>query len=530
MYLDIFYLKNKYPKIYRFFEMLPGILIVLSISFVFGGYFFVINSKENFGFLVIAISFFLVFLFVWRVIKWIEYLITTFIAMISLASYEKIDYKKILFWKPTNQNEKFLAKKILTDKKASDIFHRVVIPTYNESYEIIRSTFLALKNSDYDKKKLIVTLHWEAAKKDHFLSYIEKIKEEFWDIFWFFWYTIHALQPWEVVWKWANIKFWVKKILPQVLEFAKTDTSNIVQTTIDADNQVAKNYFLVLTYTYLCTKDRKYKAFQPMVYFFNNFWQVPFFSQLLAMQNTIWVVFNSMKDLGVKNFSSHAQPLDWLIELDFRSNQTIVEDGHQFWRSYFWFDWKYEVVPVYAKIFHDATSNTNFLTTAKAQYSQMRRWSHWAEDLPYIACAWLEKKGKVPFWRTFYEFIKHIESTINWSTMHIFIFFWIVVTMIKDINFSSYLWLGSTVSLAIKLTSVLSYFLLVMMIFIMPWADIKNKAIRFISFLKFLIGYMIFFWPILFIFSWLPALQTQIWMLFWKKIKSFNVTEKIRKN
>ena len=530
MSLDIFYLKNKYPKIYRFFEMLPWITIILSMIFVFGWYFYVVSSKDTFSPLVIIISFFLIFLFTWRVIKWIEYLITTFIAIFSLSQSEKTDYRTILFGKPKTNDQKFLAKKILKDKKPNDIWHWVVIPTYNESYEIIRSTFLALQDSDYDKKKMIVTLHWEGTKKEHFLSYIPKLQAEFEDVFWFFGYTLHNLQPWEVVWKWANIKFWVKKILKEVLDFTKTDPSNIIQTTIDADNQVWKNYFLVLTYTYLCSKNRKHKAFQPMVYFFNNFWQVPFFSQLLAMQNTIWVIFNSMKDLWVKNFSSHAQGLDALIELDFRSNQTIVEDWHQFWRSYFGFNGKYEVVPVYAKIYHDATSNTNFFTTAKAQYNQLRRWSHWVEDLPYIATAWLERKDKIPFWRTFYEFIKHLESTINWSTMHIFILFWIVVTMLRDIKFSSYVWLGSAVSLAINITSVFSYFLLIMIIAIMPWSELKNRKDRIWSFFKFMIWYLVFFWPILFIFSGLPALQTQLSFLFWKQMKKFNVTEKIRKD
>lgn len=529
MVLDIFYLQKKHSKLFRFFERLPWVIIICSIILIIWGYFYVISSKEQFSILVIIIAFFLLFLFIWRVIKWIEYLITVFIAIFHLSKTEKTNFNNILFSKPKNSYEKFLAKKMFKDKNAKDIYHRVVIPTYNEEYEIIRSTFLALKNSDYDKKKLIVTLHWEWAKKEHFMSYIEKIKDEFENIFWFFDYSIHYLQPWEVVWKWANIKFWVKHLLPKVLEFAKTAPSNIIQTTIDADNQVARNYFSVLTYTYLCTKDRKHKAFQPMVYFFNNFWQVPFFSQLLAMQNTIWIVFNSMKDMWVKNFSSHAQPLDWLIELDFRSNQTIVEDGHQFWRSYFWFDWNYEVVPVYAKIYHDATSNTNFFSTAKAQYNQMRRWSHWVEDLPYIASAWLEKKDRVPFWRTLYEFVKHLESTINWSTMHLFILFWIVVTMIKDINFSSYVGLGMAVSVAISLTSTLSLFLLLMMVVIMPWKDLKNWKKKIFSLVKFLIWYFVLFWPILFIFSGLPALQTQLWFLFGKKIKVFNVTQKVRK-
>jgi hypothetical protein len=106
-------------------------------------------------------------------------------------------------------------------------------------------------------------------------------------------------------------------------------------TTLDADSNVSPHYFAMMTYSYLTQSDRKYKSYQPMIFFFNNFRDVPFFSKMVSMGNSFWIMFNAVKKYGTRNFSTHMQPLDALIELDFWSVQTIVEDGHQFWRSYF---------------------------------------------------------------------------------------------------------------------------------------------------------------------------------------------------
>jgi hypothetical protein len=57
--------------------------------------------------------------------------------------------------------------------------------------------------------------------------------------------------------------------------------------------------------------------------------------------------------------------------------------------------------------------------TAIAQYSQMRRWSHGAEDIPYALCMWIDQKKKLSFWRTLYEWGRLLEGILLWSTLHL---------------------------------------------------------------------------------------------------------------
>ena len=40
----------------------------------------------------------------------------------------------------------------------------------------------------------------------------------------------------------------------------------------------------------------------------------------------MWLFFNAAKKYGTRNFSTHAQPLDALVETEFWSSETIVED------------------------------------------------------------------------------------------------------------------------------------------------------------------------------------------------------------
>ncbi len=69
----------------------------------------------------------------------------------------------------------------------------------------------------------------------------------------------------------------------------------VLVTTLDADNKVDPAYFATLTYTYISTPDRKYASYQPVIFFFNNFWQAPFFSKIVSLFNTFWILFNFTK-------------------------------------------------------------------------------------------------------------------------------------------------------------------------------------------------------------------------------------------
>jgi hypothetical protein len=107
--------------------------------------------------------------------------------------------------------------------------------------------------------------------------------------------------------------------------------------------------------------------------------------RVVATGNSFWNIISSMRPHTLRNFASHSQPMDALVEMDFWSTRTIVEDGHQYWRSYFYFAGNYSVTPIYVPIYQDAVLSDTYTKTLKAQFVQLKRWAYGASDVPYVA-------------------------------------------------------------------------------------------------------------------------------------------------
>jgi hypothetical protein len=239
-------------------------------------------------------------------------------------------------------------------------------------------------------------------------------------------------------------------------------------------------------------------------------------------------MFNAVKKYGTRNFSTHMQPLDALIELDFWSVQSIVEDGHQFWRSYFGFEGRYECIPVYTTVYQDANNNENIFKTAVAQYTQMRRRSHGAEDIPYALCMWIDQKDKLPFGRMLYEWGRLVEGILLRSTLHLVLLGGIGFSLVKDVDINSYISLGAFVGICMKFSYVIMTIVICMQLLFCPWEKLtKIQALK--ELLRFMVLYIPFIGFILVIFSGSPAFHTQFALMIGKPMKKFNVTDKVRK-
>jgi hypothetical protein len=126
-------------------------------------------------------------------------------------------------------------------------------------------------------------------------------------------------------------------------------------------------------------------SFQPIAMFTNNIWDVPAPMRVIATGNSFWNMIVSMRQHILRNFASHAQSLDALVATNFYSTRTVVEDGHQYWRTYFKFDGKHDVFPLFTPIYQDAVLAGSLWRTIKEQFIQLRRWAYGASDVAYVA-------------------------------------------------------------------------------------------------------------------------------------------------
>ena len=126
-------------------------------------------------------------------IRGCEYIVSTTSALFTLKTYEKYNWQNVIHDAQTPQ-ERFLARKMLSDIQTEDVIHRCMIPMYNESAEIVYETVEAIAKSHYDLSRVAVTLQCEGAKEAHAREVIARC-ETLGTQFGFRGATIHFLQP-----------------------------------------------------------------------------------------------------------------------------------------------------------------------------------------------------------------------------------------------------------------------------------------------------------------------------------------------
>lgn len=307
--------------------------------------------------------------------------------------------------------------------KPSEVYNAVIIATYNESREILEPTIEAVLASDYDHRQMIMTIAYEARGGEAIETTVTALQKKYEAKFHSFHIVKHPANiPHEVIGKGGNITY-AGKYLKGYLEKEKIDPEKVLVTTLDADNRPHSTYFSYVTYEFIIHPESRHVAFQPLALFLNNIWDVPAPMRVLATGNSFWNVVNSQRPHMLRNFAAHSQSMAALIDMDFWSVRTIVEDGHQFWRSYFRFDGHYEVVPIYVPIYQDAVLADGYRRTLKAQFIQLRRWAYGASDVAYVAKNVFRKDRSVPKFDGFAKFIRLLESHVSWASSSVILLF-----------------------------------------------------------------------------------------------------------
>lgn len=305
--------------------------------------------------------------------------------------------------------------------RPSDLYNVVIIAAYNEDYEVIEPTVRSLTRTTYDHKKLIVALAYEERGGAEIEATAKRLQKEYKDKFMTFEIVKHPRDlPNEVVGKGGNITY-AGKYMQEWVKNKGIEYKNVLITTLDSDNRPHHSYFDYVAYEYIVNDDRKHLAYQPIALFLNNIWDVPAPMRVVATGNTFWNIISSMRPHIMRNFASHSQPMDALVEMNWWSTRTVVEDGHQFWRSYFFFNGKYSVHPIYIPVYQDAVLDKTYLSSFKAQFIQLRRWMYGASDVPYVAERIFTKKRTVPFWPGFVWFLRNLDGYVTAASVSIIV-------------------------------------------------------------------------------------------------------------
>lgn len=298
---------------------------------------------------------------------------------------------------------------------SSRLRHAVVMACYREDPSIIAASIEALVATQYPTERVLFVLAVEARGGSAMTAAARRLQRRFQGQFAEFLVVVHPDgTPGEVRGKGANITY-AGRVLAARLAAQTIDPANVVVTTLDADNRVHPKYLAYLAHSYLTDPDPLHRSYQPLPLFFNNIWDVPLAIRSISVGSSFWQLTESMRPHRLRNFSAHAQSLAGLLATDFWSVRTIVEDGHQFWRTFFRFHGKHSVAPLFVPIYQDAVlSPRGYLATFRQQYIQKRRWAWGVSDFPYIVTNLIRQPSiGLAGW---VQVLRHLEGHVSWAT------------------------------------------------------------------------------------------------------------------
>ncbi len=307
--------------------------------------------------------------------------------------------------------------------RPSELYQAVIIAAYNEAYDVLQPTIESVVATTYNNKQIIVYLAYEERGGPEIENTAKRLQKEYGSTFAAFEIVKHpANLPNEVVGKGPNITY-AAYSLRDWCDAHAIAHKNVIITTLDSDNRPHPTYFDYVAYEYIVQPDRKHLSYQPVALYFGNIWDAPAPMRVIATGNSFWTIISSMRPHTLRNFAAHSQPLDALSEMDFWSKRSIVEDGHQYWRSYFYFGGNYSVLPIHVPIYQDAVMADTYKKTLVAQFKQLRRWGYGVSDVPYVATRIFTRRRNVPFFEGLARFLRLIDSHITLATMAILITF-----------------------------------------------------------------------------------------------------------
>lgn len=299
--------------------------------------------------------------------------------------------------------------------KPNDIYHVIITAVYNESIDVLRPSVEAILKSKYDPKKIIFVLAYEQRGGEQTAKNARILEKEFSKKFGGYLSVCHPGDiKGELQGKGANITY-AGHVLKDYLKKQGIEPINAIVTTLDSDHRPDPNYLPYLTYEYCINPNRTHISFQPMAMFFNNIWDAPAPMRVIATGNSFWLLMESVRHYRLRNFAAHAQSMQTLLDTDFWSVTTIVEDGHQYWRTFYTYDGDHLVEPLYIPIYQDAVLANNYRKTFLNQYKQLRRWAYGASDIPFVVTNNL-KNNKIPFFYKWQQFFRLFEGHLSWAT------------------------------------------------------------------------------------------------------------------
>ncbi len=504
-------LQGKDRRLYRMLEMLPGIL---SWGTIIG--LVVLSATAPVGTAVFVILF---------DVYWL--LLVIFLGTHLLISYRAIRKRMKVDW-AKKCDELGASSKL--GFSWQELWHVIILPTYNEGLDVIRPSLEAIIASGYPTQRMIVVLATEGRAGEEAKERGDAIRNEYASKFAHLLVTVHpdGIEG-ELKGKGANQAWAAKELKKHIIDVGNFDPKKILVSVFDIDTVVHPGYFHCFSYAFL-TVDRPYRAsYQPVPVYHNNIWEAPFFARVAAFSNTFWQMMQQIKPEKLATYSSHSMTWQALTDIGFWSTNMVSEDSRIFWHCFCYYKGDYRVEPLYFPVSMDICMDRNRWTTAGSLYRQQRRWGWGAENIPYLIFNTIKSWKQIPKKQVY---INHIGVQLygfhSWATNALItsIIGWLPLFLGGDRFNATVLssnlpdvtrWLMTLAMVGMILSAVIS-------ILILPKVH-RQKIRQYII----IVLQWIFLPVVIVLFGAIPGLEAQTRLMFGKYM-GFWVTPKVRKS
>lgn len=384
-------------RLYRLFEILPGLLLWST---------FILAIILSFVAPQLVIYFIILFSLYWlfRVIYFVFYV------TLAWRNYRR-DIKI---------NWQFYLKSL---PKSEKIYHLIFLPTYKEPLEVLRTTFEALKDSFYDKQKMIVVLAGEERDQDRFEENAKAIEKEFGHLFYRLLITLHPDNiAGEMKGKGANAHYaghQAKRLIDQM----GISYQDIIVSYFDIDTVVHPQYFACLSYKYLTHPNPTKTSFQPVVLYSNNIWDAPAVTRVAAFGTTFWLMSELVRPDRLFTFSSHSMSFKALVDVNFWQKDIVTDDSRIFLQCFVHYHGDYSVTPMFVPVSMDTVMAKKYYQSLINLYKQQRRWAWGIEHFPYMVWNFFCRPNQIPISKKIKYLFNLSEGMYSWAATPILLLF-----------------------------------------------------------------------------------------------------------
>lgn len=378
-------------KQYRLLEMIPGSLIWTT---------FILSIVLSFLKPTWMIAFVLLFAFLW-LLRVVYFVIFIFAGWQNYKSETNCDWGGLL--------------KKYAD--SNDLYHLIVLPTYEEPYEVIEQSLESYKNATYRNDRIIIVLSKEERAKSATKDVPQRLYEKYKDVFFKFLITEHpdGIEG-EMKGKGANAH-WAGHKAKDLVDSLNIPYEKVIVSYFDVDTAVHEEYFNALSYKYLTHPNPTRTAYQPVVLYNNNIWESPFFTRIAAFGTTFWLMSDLARPDRLFTFSSHAMSLKALVDVGFWQRDIVTDDSRIFLQCFIYYKGDFTVTPMYTPISMDTVQADTYRGAFKNLYKQQRRWAYGSEHFPYMVWHFFKRDHGIPLRKKIKYLFNLTEGMYSWATI-----------------------------------------------------------------------------------------------------------------